>query len=64
MKEEEFRIQNSEFRRQKTEEKKREEIKQKIAKVAWPLFLFCMDSKIRSRWSLAGMTKLQDRDKL
>jgi len=31
--------------------------------VAWPLFLFCMVGKTRSRWSLAGMTKLQDWDK-
>ncbi|MCK5272026.1 MAG: hypothetical protein KAJ52_05595 [Sedimentisphaerales bacterium] len=31
--------------------------------VAWPLFLFRMDGKIRSRWSLSEMTGLQDRDK-
>jgi len=34
-----------------------------IQEVAWPLFLFCMVGKTRSRWSLAGMTKLQDWDK-
>jgi len=31
--------------------------------VAWPLSLFRMVGKTRSRWSLAGMTKLQDWDK-
>jgi len=31
--------------------------------VAWPLFLFCMVGKTRSRWSLAGMTELRDLDK-
>jgi len=31
--------------------------------VAQPLFLFYMVGKTRSRWSLAGMAKLQDWDK-